>query len=770
LSWTRLTTTEARRHRETAYTTTLACALAACHFAAAPLLAQTPEVGTIRGVVLDTRGGTPLRRVAVRLQADGRTTQTDDEGRFAIGDVPVGDQELYVSAVDFILVKRTVAVRAGATSEVTIVLSEGTGTYTETVNVVGTAPAREEPTVAAEQTLRSTELQQLGGAMVNDPMRAIQALPGVAAGDDFRSEFSVRGAGIQQMNFTFEGISTAFLLHTIQQVHDTGSIAMVNGEVLEEISISSGAYPQRYGNRTGAEVDFRMREGSRERVQSHVTVSLIAASAVVEGPLGASKRGSWVVAGRASYLDLIVSRLYPDQNLSFGFSDVQSKLTYDVSTRQQLQFALTAGQSRFERPADELTNPGNLLNADNRSAIGVLSWRYARSPRFAVTERVAIAANLFRNTSRDGPDLDNGDGRDLVYRTDWSYAPHAGVTFEGGGEARRSSASGREQQFTGGKFQLRESYNASAVTASAFAQARLTSASGAAIVPGVRIDHWSLTSDTAASPWIGGSLPIGRALTLRAGGGIYRQEPGFAELLGFRGTPTLAPERAYHADVGLEGRISQTLRWQTTVYNREDRDLLRLPNSEMRVVNGTLALASLTSHYVNALDGYARGVEWMVERRTPNGLSGWVSYALGFTRYRDRTTGEIFWGDFDQRHTINVYGNYRTSDRLSFSVRFRAGSDMPTPGYWAERAGGDFVGEQRNTLRVPVYSRLDARLNRTFTWEHKRLTLFVEALNAYNRSNVRFNIPSVDRRTFQATNLFETMLPFVPSIGVLLEF
>ena len=173
---------------------------------------------------------------------------------------------------------------------------------------------------------------------------------------------------------------------------------------------------------------------------------------------------------------------------------------------------------------------------------------------------------------------------------------------------------------------------------------------------------------------------------------------------------------------------------------------------------------------MNALDGYARGVEWMVERRTPNGLSGWVSYALGFNHYRDRTTGETFWGDFDQRHTINVYGNYRTSDRLSFSARFRAGSNVPTTGYWTERDGVDFVGDQRNTLRVPVYSRLDARMNRTFTWERKRLTLFVEAVNIYNRANVRFDVPSVDRRTFQATNVFSTMLPFVPSIGFLLEF
>lgn len=735
---------------------------------AVPALAQSPPTGTIRGTVVDTHDGTPLRRVSVRLQATAQTTVTDDEGHFQFTSVTAGEQELYVSAVDFILVKRPVTVAPGGVTEVTIALTEGTGTYTETVTVVGSAATRDDPAVAAEQKLRSTELQQLG-SVASDPLRAVQALPGVAAGDDFRSEFAVRGAGIQQMTFSFEGVSTPFLLHTIQQVHDSASIAMVSGDVVEEVLVASGAYPQRYGNRIGAEIDFRMREGSRERIQSHVSVSLVNASAVVEGPLGSSKRGAWLFAVRKSYLDLIIDRLYPQQNLSFGFTDTQSKFTYDVTPRHQVQFALTAGRSRFERPPDFLS-AGNLRLADNHSGIAVLSWRYLPSSRFSLTQRLAIAANGYRNTARDGPDLDSGDAHDILYRADWSSAPRSGVALEGGGDARLAAASALEQRPSGSRFVVRESFNDSAVAASAYAQARFASAAGASIVPGVRVDHWSLTHDTTASPWLQGVWPIARVATLRAGGGIYRQEPGFGEVLGVRGTPAVRPQRAYHADAGVEGRLGATLRWQATVYQREDRDLLRLPDTEMRLVKGVLQLASLTSHYQNALDGYSRGIEWLVERRTRNGLSGWVSYALGFNRYRDHTTGEAFWGDYDQRHTINVYGNYRVSDRLSVSGRFRAGSNFPAVGYWTERDGKDYVASERNTLRVPPYVRLDMRLNRTFTWERRRLTLFVEGLNLTNRDNVRAILPSVDRRTFQATHLFDTMMPLVPSVGALIEF
>src|SRR5262249_22480144 len=169
-------------------------------------------------------------------------------------------------------------------------------------------------------------------------------------------------------------------------------------------------------------------------------------------------------------------------------------------------------------------------------------------------------------------------------------------------------------------------------------------------------------------------------------------------------------------------------------------------------------------------DGHARGVELLVERQTANGFSGWASYALGYAKYRDHTTGETFWGDFDQRHTVNLYGSYRVDDRLGFSARVPGGSNFPTTGYWTERDGAYFVGAVRNTLRVPAYERLDVRANRTFTWSHTRLTLFMEGINVLGQQNVRFALPSINRRTFEATNLYEGMVPRIPSVGVLLEF
>ena len=203
----------------------LTAVLAFCLACALPVGAQTQATGTLRGVVVDARDGTPLEKVAVRIPESKLTTITASDGRFELESVPSGRRELYVSAVDFVLIRRSIEIPAGDVLDITIPITAGTGTYTETINV-SSAAGEDSHTAGGEQVLRSYELQQLRGVITNDPMRAIHVLPGVATGDDLRSEFSVRGLPVRNMNFTFEGMSTPLLVHTVQGLQDGGSIAM----------------------------------------------------------------------------------------------------------------------------------------------------------------------------------------------------------------------------------------------------------------------------------------------------------------------------------------------------------------------------------------------------------------------------------------------------------------------------------------------------------------------------------------------------------------
>ena len=296
---------------------------------------------------------------------------------------------------------------------------------------------------------------------------------------------------------------------------------------------TGGGYPQRHGDRLGAEVEFQMREGSRDRLRAHASISAVDASAVAEGPLGRGSRGSWLVSARKSYLDLVLKRMYEDQTVNFGFTDVQGKLTWDLTSHHRLEWSATGGRSRLDLVPDEITNPNDLRDAMSESGVSVLAWRYLPSPSFALTQRVAVAANTFRNTARDGPVLDDGATRDLIYRAEWTRPVGARLTLDGGAEARWTQASASEQRQSGTRLVLRERFDDGSRRSGAWTSAHLRTG-GLSFEPGVRIDHWTLTGTTALSPWLQSRVPIGAGLSLRAAGGLYRQAPATAEVAGVR--------------------------------------------------------------------------------------------------------------------------------------------------------------------------------------------------------------------------------------------
>ncbi len=746
-------------------------ALPAWTHAQATTTVPVSPAGTVRGVVLDRVGGSPIADVSVRLQDPALSGTTDAAGRFELRDVPAGSRTLLVSIVGFILVRRTVQVESGQTVEVTVVLSEGTGTYSESVVVSGTGQFREqEPAVPAQQVLGSADIQNLRSLITNDPMRTVHVLPGVSTGDDFRSEFAVRGSPFSRIGFTVDGIPAPFLLHTVQQVQDGGSIAMVNGDILDSIALLNGSYPQRFGNRLGAELDFLIREGSRDRRQARVGVSGTDASFVAEGPMGATKSGSWLISLRKSYLEYILKKVAEEgDDFGFGFSDVQAKLVRDISSRHRLDVSFVAGHSRLDQ-APESVDRDELTDGRNRAGFVNVGWRFTPSNKLGLTQRVAVGVNRYSNENVDHLVLGDGGGSDVTWRADLVAARSPTLSVEAGGQLQRQARHERLLVNDGSPVSI---YDGGTVHSSAYGQIVWSPLPRLIVTPGARIDHWSLTSDTAASPWIQTSWKLSKALTVRGGAGIYRQFPAIDVIDGLLGNPDAVPERAYHVDVGVE-HVFGAARWQLTLYNREERDVLRRMFTEYQLTGDPRAPMTRPGEdpprWFNALDGHARGVELLVQRRSTSGLTGWFAYSYGVNRYTDRRTGERFDGDFDQRHTVNAYAVMRLSNRASLAAKWRAGSNIPARGYWEQQGDRFFLSNERNTLRVPVYSRLDVRGNRTFNIGSRRLTLFVEVLNLLGRENVRAGSPGVNPRTFEVFELFQTMIPRVPSAGLLIEF
>src|SRR6185295_8298617 len=125
--------------------------------------------------------------------------------------------------------------------------------------------------------------------------------------------------------------------------------------------------------------------------------------------------------------------------------------------------------------------------------------------------------------------------------------------------------------------------------------------------------------------------------------------------------------------------------------------------------------------FSSTLGGRSRGVDVAFFRRGNSGLTGWIAYTYAHTHYTDRVTGESFDGDFDQRHTLNVFVQERLSYRTAISAKLRIGSNFPLVGYFEGTLDDLHLGSERNQVRLPTYVRLDIRANRTFTFDRRRL-------------------------------------------------
>jgi outer membrane cobalamin receptor len=286
----------------------------------------------------------------------------------------------------------------------------------------------------------------------------------------------------------------------------------------------------------------------------------------------------------------------------------------------------------------------------------------------------------------------------------------------------------------------------------------------------VRVTKSSLVRNPTVTRWILGQWAFAPGWALDASAGLTYQMPNLRYLN--RGAPSLEPrpERARHLDIAIERRLAESVRWQATVFTRNESDVLRDPEVHPRLVDAVEVPTLDESCCANALQGSSRGIELMVERRSSTGLSGWAAYSFGKTRYTDASRAETFWADFDQRHALNLFGVYRFSDRTSVGATWRAGTNFPIPGYLEARNGGLFVGHRRNQVRLPAYSRLDVRADRTLESFGGRVTLSVEVLNVMNRVNVGIANGSVRPSTGEAVGFTDTLLPRSLSAGALVRF
>ena len=309
----------------------------------------------LRGRVVDARTGEGVPDARVRVSDGRRETTVDAEGRFAFVGLERRSLTLRVSAPGY----RPFTVRLAlgtASAEFAVPLEREPPRLAESVTVTadGSSPAAEAPPPLA-RGYDGEELMAFSSVAASDPLRAVQALPGLAANDEFNAGFAARGSGFASAGLSIDGVRLSAPFHTIRDINDGYTLTIFNGDVVDSVSLMPGAAPARYGDRVGAMLAVRTREGRADGFHGKASLGAAGVFATLEGPVG--KKASWLASARQSYLDYILERVDDDPRLALGYRDLTARLVARPRPSQTISLLALFGRAAYENTERDPLRP-----------------------------------------------------------------------------------------------------------------------------------------------------------------------------------------------------------------------------------------------------------------------------------------------------------------------------------------------------------------------------------------------------------------------------
>ena len=765
-------------------------ALASTSFAPPLLRAQEQDrgpVGTVLGRVVDAAGG-PVPSAQVELVGTDLVAIADDQGRFAIREVPPGAYGLRAGALGYRpALLSNLLVGSGKPLTVRVELSP-LPIELEAIEVQPSYfPEQEEQEPVNTRTLDAVETRRAPGVL-EDVVRAVSLLPGVTVTSPGRNDLAVRGGAPFESLFLVDGIEVPNINHFGSQGSTGGPLSLVNIEFVRETEFASGGFGVRYGDRTASVTDIRLREGNREKLSGTLNVSATGAGAILEGPLGGS--GTFLFSLRRSYLDL----LFEAAGFSFvpSYWDAQLKTRHRLGRNDALSFLFIGAIDEVSfnnEDADDIYDNSRILAPQVKQYFAGLSWErlFAASrlevslgrtwSDFETTQTVfgETPITLFRNLSSEG---ENG------LRVEWASDPSRRWAWTVGNSLKYASdlsydvelAGAVRTDSTGTPRPLAVDTSFTALRNATYGELAARVTSRLRVTGGLRADWYDFVEDGfRLSPRLGATWELVAGTTLKASAGRYVQPPSYIWLIGDPENPeTLAPISSDQLTLGVERLLRPDLRLQVEGYWKDYDDY------PARVFRPQAVLApsgfeDVTSDIPFGLEplasvgtGRAYGVELFLQKRLSEvPVYGLLSLSLSRSEYAS-IEGVDRPGAYDTRFIGSISAGWRIDPRWELSGKFRYASGLPTTPFIES---GPSTGERDWTLynqgeRFPAFHALDLRVDRRFSFRSWQLELYLDVQNVYGRENV--TAVRWDPRTDEPE--FNESLGILPTIGINVEF
>ena len=337
---------------------------------------------TLQGNLYDAATGTPLTGATVYIPATTQGTTTDSNGRYTLT-TERGTHTVIYSFIGYHSDTVTLTLQQPVTHTVKL---QPVLTSIQEVTVSGqTATDRLNQTETGLITIRREDIERLPYLLGEaDPIRIIQLMPGVQTAGEGNTGFYVRGGALDQ-NLMMLDHATVY-----NPSHMFGFFSIFNAGTLDNLEVYKSGIPSYYGGRLSSVTRVTTRKGNTEKIKGEAGVGLIAANALIEGPIKKNK-GSFMIAARRTYVDAIIKGLRElellKDNINYYFYDLNVNADYELSPNNQLSLRGYLGKDHFTYKTNSFNNRIAWQNI-----AGSLSWKHTWSN--------GLFAELAVNTSR----------------------------------------------------------------------------------------------------------------------------------------------------------------------------------------------------------------------------------------------------------------------------------------------------------------------------------------------------------------------------------
>jgi len=822
-----------------------------------PLTSQGGEAEGSRGVITGRvvlENGQPAVGATVALKNTGIGAAAGDDGTFRITGLLPGPYELVARLVGY---KQgsplAIRVSADETVEVTVRLVQD-AVVLDQIIITGTRRRSAEDVRSSVTSMTPEESKILPGA-AEDVLRSLQALPGVASVNDFSSQLVVRGSGPDQNLIMIDGfeVINPYRLYGFVSMFNPETLSDISlqtgGYNAEYGDRLSSVLDVR--NREGRGEDWLA--GKLNMSLTNLNLVFEGGIPINGASYLVSLRRTYYDLILGPVLES--AKLVKGDVALPNFEDLQVKMSFPVNSANKILLNAVTSRDGVDLVSGvERDRPDsvNVFDQTYNTLLGA-TWVFNPSRNLIAQTQLSWYRNdgagtfdgTFVDPAQQTGEIGRGDTVGLRFfqlGVDYEYV-YSKTSF-----AQKLLWDAGEQVLEFGYgidflqtdyirfFEIDEAFQdflrslGQVVPTSAvetvgynrmnlFVQDKVFLGDRLFVQPGLRVDLYpALQQQVYVSPRMNVSFKIDELSTLRGAFGVYFQSPGM-EKQDFRNRVVyteeflgdVVAERANHFILGYDRMLTPAWQFKVETYYKGFTDVIvpeKLEGTRWTselvgddpfspsswTVPARVGSDSLTSKPVNDAIGHSYGFEIMLQkiRSLPSDrLTGWMSYALSYAeRERDGILSPFL---FDQRHAVNVVGNYRFADAWDIGVRFTLRSGRPqrealgvkprivevtedgttTPVIQVDANGKTILDIEYETdtysAQLNLYHALDIRITTYPSWWGLDWAIYLDIQNVYNRQNeqaLRYYVG--DDGTVRTRSILG--IPIFPSLGFSVVF